>query len=338
MTADPILVEVTRGTLVESRHRGAAIVVDAAGGIVLAWGDVERPVYPRSAIKPLQALPLVETGAADRFGLGTEALALACASHRGEPAHVTIVRDWLAKIGLGVGDLECGAHAPGDPGAAAALIRTGEAPSALHNNCSGKHAGFMTTARHLGEPTRGYIEAVHPVQRRVLGILEAMSGLDLQSAPRGTDGCGIPVIGLPLRGLARAMARLADRSDLPPARADAARRLLDAMAAAPLMVSGTDGIDTALLRVAGAKLRPKGGAEGVCCAALPSLGYGIALKIDDGGARAVYVALGAILARLGLLDQPQSQALADILHPPVRNVAGRIVGELRPGPVFATAP
>lgn len=338
MTADPIFIEATRGTLVESRHRGAAIVVDAAGGVVLSWGDVERPVYPRSAIKPLQALPLVESGAADRFGLGTEALALACASHRGEPAHLAVLSGWLAKIGLAVGDLECGAHAPGDPAAAAALIRTGEPPSALHNNCSGKHAGFLTTARHLGEPIRGYIEAAHPVQQRVLGILEAMSGLDLRAAPRGVDGCGIPVIGMPLRGLARAMARLADRSGLPAGRAEAARRLLDAMAAAPFMVSGTGGADTALLRVASAQIRPKGGAEGVCCAALPRLGYGLALKIEDGGARAVHVALGAILARLGILDTQQSQALAEILHPPVRNVAGLIVGELRPGPAFAAAP
>jgi L-asparaginase II len=143
---------------------------------------------------------------------------------------------------------------------------------------------------------------------------------------------------MPLRGLARAWARLADRSNLPAARADAARRLLDAMAAAPLMVSGTGGSDTALLRVAGGRIRPKGGAEGVCCAALPSLGYGVALKIEDGGARAVYVALGAIMAGLGLLDTLQSQALADTLHPPVRNVAGRIVGDLRPGPAFAAVP
>jgi L-asparaginase II len=335
--ADPILVEATRGAQVESRHRGAVAVTDAAGAVVMAWGDIEQPVYPRSAIKPLQALPLVESGAADRFGLGTEALALACASHRGEPAHLGVLRDWMARTSLGVADLECGAHPPGDPAAAAALIRTGETPSALHNNCSGKHTGFLTTARHLGEPLRGYIDAAHPVQQRVLATLEAMSGVDLGAAPRGIDGCGIPVIGVPLRALARATARLVDRSELPPARAAAAQRLTEAMAAAPLMVSGTSGVDTALLRLAGDVLRPKGGAEGVCCAALPRQGYGIALKVEDGGGRAVYVVLGAVLARLGILDPHQTAALAEHFSPPIRNVAGSIVGSLRPGPAFASA-
>ncbi len=336
-TDGPVLVEVTRGGWVESRHRGAAAVVDASGRILLAWGDVERPVYPRSAIKPLQALPLLETGAADRFGLGAAELALACASHRGEPLHLAVLQPWLARVGLSVGDLGCGSHSPGDPAAAAALIRAGDEPSALHNNCSGKHAGFLTTARHLGEPVLGYIGAAHPVQQRVLGALEAMTGLDLSRAPRGIDGCGIPVIGVPLTGLARAMARLADRTGLPTERASAAQRLLDAMATAPLMVSGTEGADTALLRIAGNVIRPKGGAEGVCCAALPQQGLGIALKIDDGGARAVYVALGGLLARLGLLDDGQRRALAELFRPTVRNVGGLVVGEVRPGPAFAEA-
>lgn len=335
--AGPVFVEALRGAMIESRHRGAAALVDAAGRIVMAWGDVERPVYPRSAVKPLQALPLVETGAADRFGLGTQELALACASHRGEAAHLAVLRGWMLKAGLATSDFECGAHAPGDPAAARALIRAGEAPTALHNNCSGKHAGFLTTARHLGEPLRGYIHPEHPVQQRVARTLVAMTGLDLAAAPRGIDGCGIPVIGIPLAGLARAMARMADGSGLPPERADAARRLLDAMAGAPAMVSGTGGADTALLRIAAPAIRPKGGAEGVCCATLPQLGLGIAIKIEDGGTRAVYVALGAILAHLKILDEPQARALAEFFRPPIRNVAGLAVGELRPGPAFTAA-
>ena len=148
----PVLVEVLRGTLVESRHRGAAVVVDRAGAVVLAWGDIERPIYARSAVKPLQALPLVESGAADALALTPRELALACSSHHGEEPHVTAIAAWLARAGLGVADLACGAHPPLDPAAARALVRAGEAPSALHNNCSGKHAGFLTTARHLGEP------------------------------------------------------------------------------------------------------------------------------------------------------------------------------------------
>jgi L-asparaginase II len=326
----PVLVEATRGDQVESRHRGSLAVSDAAGRLVWALGDVERPIYGRSAIKPLQALPLIESGAADRFGLGQKELALACASHHGEGAHLAVIEPWLQRLGLAPSDLECGAHAPTNPAAAAALLRAGKPPSALHNNCSGKHAGFLTTARHLGEPTRGYIAPDHPVQRRVAAALAEMSGLDLSRAPRGTDGCGIPVIGVPLKGLARAMARMVDPQGVPAARAAAARRLLDAMAAEPLMVSGSAGFATAVLSAAGTAVRLKPGAEGVYCAALPGLGLGLALKIEDGAARAADVAVGAALVRLGALGSAEQAALASRLRPPVRNVAGLAVGELRP--------
>ncbi|HZT52497.1 MAG TPA: asparaginase [Stellaceae bacterium] len=335
MGESPVLVEVTRGGLVESRHRGAAAVVDAAGGVVLAWGDIEAPVFARSALKPLQALPLVTSGAADAQRLGARELALACASHHGEPAHVAAVAGWLARIGLGVGDLECGAHPPLDPAAARALVVRGAAPSAVHNNCSGKHAGFLATARHAGEPTRGYIAADHPVQRRVLAAVETMTGLDLARAPRGIDGCGIPVIGLPLAALARAMARMGAPQTLPGGYAAASRRLLDAMAAEPLMVSGSTGFATALLRAAGDRVRAKPGAEGVYAAALPRLGLGLALKIEDGAARASEVALAAILMRLGVLDEAAIAALAGRERPAVRNVAGAVVGEVRPAPALA---
>lgn len=328
--ADPVLVEAVRGNMVESRHRGACAVADARGRLVLARGDVERPIYGRSAIKPLQALPLIETGAADAFALGARELALACASHRGEPRHVAAVEAWLARLGLSARDLECGAHAPADPASAEALLRAGAAPSPLHNNCSGKHAGFLTTARHLGEPTRNYIDAAHPVQRRLLAVLEAMTGLGLAAAPRGIDGCGIPVIGIPLAGLARAMARLADPAGLAPTRAAAARRILDAMAAEPSMVAGAGSFTTAVLSEAGRTVRLKPGAEGVFCAALPEQGLGIALKIADGAGRAAEVAMGETLRRLGALSAEQSDRLARLLRPSLRNVAGREIGVLRP--------
>ena len=328
--ADPVLVEIIRGGMVESRHRGAAVVVDAAGKIVRRWGDVERSVYARSAIKPVQALPLVESGAADRFGLGERELALACASHHGQPAHVAAVRSWLERVGLGPGDLECGSHLPYDVPSAHALIRAGERPCPLHSNCSGKHSGFLTTALHRGEATRGYIAEDHPVQRRVTKAIEEMSGFDLARAPRGVDGCGIPVIGLPLLGLARAMARMADPSGLPGDRPAAARRLLAAMAAEPLMVDGTGGFATVLMQEAGGRAMMKPGAEGVFCAALPGLGYGVALKIADGAGRASEVAMGAILERLGVLAGRVSPALSALLRPVIRNVAGREVGAIRP--------
>jgi L-asparaginase II len=333
-----VLVETTRGDMVESCHRGAAAVVDAAGGVVLSWGDIERPVYARSALKPLQALPLVESGAADSFGLSQRELALACGSHHGEDSHIVVVSAWLARIGLGAGDLECGAHKPTNEAAADALIRRGAAPSALHNNCAGKHAGFLTTARHLTEPTQGYIAAEHPVQRRVLAAVAAMSGLDLSRAPRGIDGCGIPVVALSLAGLARAMARMADPRGLGGERAQAARRLSDAMAAEPLMVSGSTGFATALLAAAGAAVRAKPGAEGVYAATLPVLGLGLALKIEDGAQRAAETALVAILLRLGALDASAVAALGERARPTVRNVAGAVVGEIRPAPALVSGP
>ena len=326
---DPVLVEATRGDVVESEHRGACAVVDARGKVVLRLGDIDRPVYARSAIKPLQALPLIETGAADAFGLGAREIALACASHHGEPTHVAAIAAWLARLDLTADDLECGAHAPANPAAAQELIRGGGKPSPLHNNCSGKHAGFLSTARHLGEATRGYIDAEHPVQRRVLAVLEAMTGLDLSSAPRGIDGCGIPVIGIPLRATARAMARLADPDGLGEARVAAARRILGAMAAEPYMVAGTGTFTTALMTAAGPRVRLKPGAEGMFCAALPQMGLGIALKIADGAGRAAEVAMGAILSRIGALDPAQREALSAFLSPPIKNVAGRVVGRLR---------
>ncbi len=333
----PVLVEVTRGGMVESRHRGGAVVCDAGSRIVLAWGDPAQPIYARSALKPLQALPLVASGAADAFGLGPAELALACGSHHGERAHVERVANWLHRIGCQEGDLECGAQRPADPTAAEALVRAGAVPSALHNNCSGKHAGFLTTARHLGEPTRGYVAEAHPAQRRVITAVETMSGLDLSEAARGTDGCGIPVVAMPLLGLARAMARMGDPQDVPAELAAAARRLLAAMVAEPLMVSGSTGFATALLRAAGAELCAKPGAEGVYAAALPRLKLGLALKIEDGTGRASEVALGAILIRLGALEPAARAALAERLRPPVRSVAGAVVGEIRPAAALASS-
>jgi L-asparaginase II len=318
--------------MVESRHCGGYAVVDATGGVVLARGDIEHPVYARSAIKPLQALPLLETGAAEHYRLGVKEIALACASHDGTPAVAAAVDAWLKRIGLRPDDLECGAVPPLDSAAAQALIRTGQVPSPLHNNCSGKHVGFLSTASHCGEPTRGYIGAEHPVQRRVRATLSSMTGLDLERAPHGIDGCGIPVIGIPLKALARAMARLADPAGLAAERAAAAGRILEALAAEFLIVAGASGFTREVMRVGGAMVRLKPGAEGVFCAALPQQGLGIALKISDGAGRAADVAMGALLVRLGMLDPAQAAALEGVLRPPIKNVAGHIVGELRPVP------
>lgn len=328
--ANPILVEVTRGPMVESRHRGSAVIVDVAGRVVRSWGDHAAAVYPRSAIKPLQAIPLLESGAADAFGLGNAEIALACASHNGEPRHTETVAAWLGEIGLGAEDLECGAHWPGHEETGRAMARAGETPSAIHNNCSGKHAGFLTTAVHRGEPTRGYIRFDHPVQQRLLGVLEAMCGIDLGQAPRGIDGCSIPTIGIPLENLAYGMARFGAPQDLPDARAAACRRIAAAMAAESFMVAGTGRYCTDVMVATGGSALVKTGAEGVFCAALPEYGLGVALKCDDGGTRAAEIMMSAILRHVGVLTEEMERKLARRIVIPLENRNGIHIGDVRP--------
>ena len=327
--ANPLLVEVTRGSMVESRHRAAYAVVDTEGKVVLRAGDPEALIYPRSAVKPLQALALVETGAAEAFDLSDQEIALACASHMGEPCHIETVTSWLDRIGCSHTDLECGPHWPYHDSSMLALLKSGQEPTAAYNNCSGKHTGFLTVARHQGHPTKGYIHYGHPVQQRVLGILESMTGCDLGQAPWGVDGCGIPTFAMPLGNVALAMARLAEPQDQPDARQAAAVRVRKAMANHPQMVSGSGGFCTEVMKVTGERAAIKTGAEGVYCATLPDLGLGIALKVDDGAKRASTVVMGALLVRLGILDQADAERLNNTLLPRIENRAGRHVGDLR---------
>jgi L-asparaginase II len=331
----PLIVEVTRGKavqdgdFVESRHRCHAAVVDRDGTVVRKWGDVDQPIYGRSAIKPMLALGLVESGAADAFKLGNAEIALACASHSGEPQHVDRVRAWLQRIGRSPADLECGAHMPYNEVAMRDMVRAGIEPDASHNNCSGKHSGFLTTAVHLKESTKGYIRYEHPIQQRLLGIMEQLSGLDLSHAPRGVDGCGIPTIALPIGHTAMAMARLADPQGLPPARAAAAKRIVTAMTAEPYMVGGTGEFCSEVMHALGGKAALKPGAEGVYAGILPELGLGICLKNEDGAGRGCEVAMAQILVELGVLSAEERAKLADRLTPPVVNRAGLKVGRIR---------
>ncbi|MDF3074152.1 MAG: putative L-asparaginase [Alphaproteobacteria bacterium] len=323
--ADPVLVEVTRGDMVESRHRGAAAIVDSDGRVISAWGDIEAPVYSRSALKPIQAIPLIESGAAEHYGLGDAEIALSCASHGGEPRHAETVAAWLKKIGLSVADLECGVQTPSYGLAAEALLLRGEKPTALNNNCSGKHTGFLTVAVHKGEKTRGYIKLEHPVQQRILGVLEQLTDMDLGPAPKGIDGCGIPVIGVPLGRLALAFARMARPATLPKPRIAAIARIRKAMAAEPFMVAGSGRFCTRVMQALGERAVVKTGAEGVYIAILRDKGLGIALKIDDGGTRAAEVALAALLQRCGVFDPALESALAVLIF----NRAGLQVGQVR---------
>jgi L-asparaginase II len=328
--SNPILVETVRGAMVESRHRGAVAVVDADGATLLALGDVARPVFPRSAVKPLQALPLVESGAADRYGFGDEELALACASHGGEPAHIEVARRMLARAGLDGAALECGAHWPLYQPATQALARSGGAPSALHNNCSGKHAGFVCAACATGVDHRGYVAAEHAVQREVRAAIESLTGAGLGPDVCGIDGCSIPTWAVPLDGLAHAFARFGTGRGLAPERAKAAARIRAACAAQPFYVAGTGRFCTEIMKRFGARVLAKTGAEGVYCGALPEQGIGIALKCDDGATRAAEVTMAAIIARFLPVSDDERAALDRFVRPMLRNWNGIEVGGLRP--------
>jgi L-asparaginase II len=332
----PVLVELLRGGGVESLHRGALAVVDADGALVRALGDIDRPVFPRSAVKALQALPLVASGAADRLGLTDEELALACASHGGEPAHVRTAAAMLAKAGLDAAALECGAHWPGNEAASRALAAAGGTPSALHNNCSGKHAGFlcvgclMAAGREVRGFVRGYVQAEHPVMREISAAIEAATGCRLADAPRGTDGCSIPTFGIALRQLAHGFARLGSGVGLADDHARAARRLRAAVARAPFLVSGSGRFDMRVMERLGERVFCKVGAEGVYCAALPARGLGVAIKIDDGNnARAAEVVMAAVTEAFVDLNDGDTAFMRTLSDVTLSNWNGIEVGRLR---------
>ena len=321
----PLRIEVTRGERVESEHAVAAAIVDADGAIVFAAGDIDRPVFPRSAIKAMLALPLVEAGAADRFALPAEALALACGSHAGQPAHTETARAMLQACGHDETALRCGVHWPLSRSAAHALAAAGAEPSCLHNNCSGKHAGLICLAACLGVPAAGYERPDHPAMRLATGALSDLTGTDCDDRNIATDGCSIPTYAIPLAALARGFARFCTPAALTPARAAAAARLRHAVAAAPDMLSGPGRFDTQLTAAFGERLFIKGGAEGVWCAGLPGTGFGIAVKSLDGAGRAGQAAIASLLRR-----HLQDPVLAAHAHQQLTNWNGTIVGAVRP--------
>ena len=331
---NPVLVEVLRGALVESRHTGAIAIADAEGTRVLALGDVERPVYPRSAVKAMQALPLIESGAADRYGFGPEELALACASHSGEPGHIATATRMLARAGLDAGALQCGTHWPIRQSSTQALAREGGTATALHNNCSGKHAGFLCVACAMSADRGRYLEPQQPVQRAVRATIEDLTGAVLAPEVCATDGCSAPTWAMPLAALARGFARFGTGTGLGPERAKATARLREACAAHPWHVAGTGRFDTEIMTRFGARMFVKTGAEGVYCAALPEQGLGIAVKCDDGAGRAAEVIMAAMLERF-LPDD--AAALEPFVRPALRNWNGNTVGAIRPADALMKA-
>lgn len=328
--ANPVLVEVLRGDRVESAHRGSAVVCDADGKLVLEIGDGARPVFPRSAVKAIQALPLVESGAADALGFGASELALACASHMGEARHVELARSMLSRTGLDETALECGAHWPNNHDATIALAASAGKPSALHNNCSGKHAGFLCTCRHGKLDHRGYVGFDHAMQGFIREAMEDVTGARHDAGNAAIDGCSIPTHAVPITNLAHGFARMATGKGLSADRAQAAKRLLSACMAEPFFTSGSNGADLPLMQAAPGRIFVKTGAEGVYCAALPELGLGIALKCDDGAERASAAMVAAVLAKLLGADEALAARLNRLARPDVVSRKGEPVGQIRP--------
>ncbi len=316
------LIELWRGGMLESVHRGHAVICDAKG-VVTAWGDPGAVIFPRSSCKMIQALPLLESGAADAAGLRDEQLALACASHNGARIHVDLVAAWLGDLGLAESDLRCGSHMPKDPPENARLTCAHESPCQMHNNCSGKHSGFLTLNRHLGAGPE-YVLPDHPVQRAVKDAFEAVTG---ETSPGfGIDGCSAPNHACTVAGLARAMAFFAQPSA--DRRGRAAERLVRAMATWPELVAGEGRACTELMRAMGGKVAVKTGAEAVFVAILPEKGLGVALKIMDGGTRASEAAICALLVHLGVLDASHPVVMK-YLSGPQKNWRGLVTGEMR---------
>jgi L-asparaginase II len=323
---NPVMVEATRGRYPESIHRGGAVIVDSFGQVIRSWGNITEPVFGRSALKFIQALPLIETGAADAFHLSSEEIALACGSHFGEEMHVKVLETWLQKLGKDERILECGIHRSLYTAKKPFSIFT--KPSHLHNQCSGKHLGLLTTALHRNEPIEGYLSREHPTERRLEQILGEITSVDLAHTPHGTDGCGIPAFAFPLYNIALAMARFADPSHLHYPRQKAIHRILAAVKDHPEMISGSDGFDTKVIKLTQGQVLCKGGAGGVEVGIIPSLGFGIALKIDDGNGKAAEVAFLAILRSLGIVDEELYEQLEPRL--PILTHKGRTVGFLQP--------
>ena len=327
--SNPVLVEVTRGNLVESRHRGMIVAVDGDGKTLFSLGQTDAHIFPRSACKAMQALPLIESGAADAYDFGNRELALACSSHSGEPEHVALAAKMLTAAGRDVQALECGAHWSSDQKTLIAQARSLEAPSALHNNCSGKHAGFVCACCHSGTEVKGYIGYDHPIQQEIRGVMAELTGAILDRDNCGVDGCSIPTYAVPLEALARGFARMATGQGMGAERAGAARRLMAACMAEPHYVSGTGRADERLMQEGRGRVFVKTGAEGVYCGAIPELGLGFALKIDDGAGRASEAAVASLLARL-LKDDPALSGSFDAMSRVVlTNWNGIQVGEVR---------
>ncbi|MBD8070571.1 asparaginase [Bacillus sp. PS06] len=322
------LVNVHRGNIVESAHQGHIAVVDANGKLLYALGDPDAVVFARSSMKPIQAIPVVETGAADHYQFSDHDLALCCASHSSESIHTDRVLDILKRMGIEKEALQCGTHIPRSQETYQKLIVAGEELTPLYNNCSGKHTGMLATAKHMNEDLASYYLLTHPLQQRILETVSEMCDYLKEQIEIGIDGCGVPVHGLPLKNIAFGYAKMADTTKLSEKRAKMVTRITNAMMNAPEMVAGTNRFCTDFMRIGNGRFFGKVGAEGVYCLGDKETGLGIAVKIKDGNERAVYPATIHVLRELGLLSAEQLQALSDYRKPPLKNARGEKIGEL----------
>ncbi|WP_442603883.1 asparaginase [Paenibacillus sp. KN14-4R] len=325
-----LTVRVLRGPMMESLHTGHAVVVNTQGEILFSAGNPNFVTYARSTAKLIQALPIIESGAADHFHLTDKEIALLCASHNGEDEHVQTAQSILSKIGLTSDALSCGVHDPFHAPTTKRMREEGISATTLHNNCSGKHSAMLALAVHLNASTEGYAAVEHPVQQFMRNTVSEMSGVPLDELVIGIDGCGVPVFGMGIHQLALAYARIGNPEGLESTRANACRRIINAIAAHPYYVAGSDRFDTALAEVTKGRIIGKLGAESVYAMSVPDKGWGIVLKIQDGSKRALEPAAAEILHQLGLLSPQELQALESYRLPTTRNWMGTQVGAIVP--------
>lgn len=324
-----VVANVYRGEQIESSHLGHIAVVDQHGNLLYSYGDPDRLTFARSSMKPLQAIPIVETGTADRYQLEPADLSLCCASHSGEPRHRTRAMSMLERAGQPEATLQCGTHVPRHEESYKELIRAGKSLTPVYSNCSGKHAGMIATATHMGEDVASYHLLEHPVQQRILDVVADITGYPREKITLGIDGCGVPVHRLPLVNYAWAFAKLAKPEVIHnPVRQHAARRIVEAMVAHPEMVGGESRYCTDLMNAFGGRIFGKAGAESVYCLGDRERGIGIAVKIEDGGARAIYPVVNEVLRQLGIGMDGALKTLHAYTNPPITNMSGSVVGRV----------
>ncbi|AZR71982.1 hypothetical protein BBF96_00320 [Anoxybacter fermentans] len=324
------LVHVYRGQYVESIHYGSVVVVNAEGELIKSAGDPDFKTFIRSAAKPIQALPVVYSGAMEKYNLTPRELAVMCASHSGEEIHIETVRSILKKINVPEEKLLCGVHPPYHKPSAEALIKAGIEPTSIYCNCSGKHAAMLTLCMYFGWDIDGYIELKHPLQQMMLEVVSDVTDVPKDEFWLGVDGCGVPVFGMPLKNMALGFARLSKPEYLKEKYRNAARIITEAMYTNPMLVAGTDRFCTDLMRVMKGKVVAKAGAEAVYCVGFMDKGIGLAVKIDDGGRRGREVVVLKAMEDLGLISKEELAQLRKYRHPVIKNHHNKVVGELKP--------